>query len=112
MTTNETKTAAADGSVERHVRPPGWVVKHPQYGTWFITRAAVAEDWKQDHRRAYPDDGPKEPCEEAINTWFAEQTSWIEVAARGEQIARPDMDAWEKFWREKMAGDPDPLTVA
>lgn len=24
----------------------GWICKHPQYGTWFISRQAVINDWK------------------------------------------------------------------
>lgn len=86
---------------------PGWTVNHPRYGTWFISTAAVVEDWKKDHEQAYPGEPVPEPDEETIAIWFAEQISWIEVAALGTQLARPDFEAFEQAWLADMASNPD-----
>ena len=83
----------------------GWKLQHPKYGVWFISRASVAKDWKKDQAQAYPDQKPREPIDQEIDTWFDEQISWCEVAAYGKQLKRPDMDAWEKEWLIKMRSD-------
>lgn len=85
----------------------GWVVVHPRYGKWFISREAVIADWKRDHSQAYPGEPVPDPTDEDIDIWFHEQTTWIEVAAHGTQIERPDMAAVEAEWLRQMALDPD-----
>ena len=81
----------------------GWICKHPQYGTWFISRQAVINDWKEDHNRHYGID--VEPTDDCIETWFNEQTSWSEISAYGKQLERPDMTAIEKHWLGLMKSD-------
>lgn len=80
----------------------GWTVTDPKYGVWFITKAAVIADWKQDREQAYPGEPVPAPDEETIETWFNEQISWIEVHRDGVQIAGPDMQAWEQRFYEEM----------
>lgn len=83
----------------------GWICKHPQYGTWFISRQAVINDWKEDHRQYHGREG--EPTKEDIESWFNEQTSWVEISAYGEQLERPDMVAYEKKLLDQMRQDTD-----
>lgn len=83
----------------------GWVCKHPQYGTWFISRQAVINDWKEDHRQYHGREG--EPTKGDVESWFAEQISWIEISAYGKQLERPDMTAIEKHWLGIMKSDTD-----
>lgn len=90
---------------------PGWEVSHPQYGKWFISRQAVIDDWKQDQAQAYPENAPREPEDDEVETWFAEQTSWIEVHAFGVQLERPDMAAVEAAWLRGMARDADYVAI-
>ena len=90
----------------------GWTVSHPQYGEWFISRYAVIEDWKQDRAQAYPNEPEREPSNEEVDTWWIEQTSWIEVSANGKQLARPDMAAHEAAWLREMASNPDYAAIA
>lgn len=89
----------------------GWTVSHYRYGKWFISREAVAADWKQDHAQAYPDEPVSEPDDETIDTWFHEQISWIEVAAYGRQVERPDMAAIEAEWLRQMAHNANEATL-
>lgn len=91
---------------------PGWVVAHWQYGKWFISRDSVIADWKQDHAQAYPGQPVPEPSDDEIQVWFSEQTTWIEVAACGKQLERPDMAAVEIAWLRKMADDSDCVALA
>lgn len=84
---------------------PGWIVQHPKYGKWFISRAAVIADWKRDHAQAYPDEPEREPTADEVETWWNEQITWLEVAANGKQLERPDMAAWEALWLQRMADD-------
>lgn len=86
---------------------PGWEATHPRYGKWFISRAAVVEDWKQDYEQAFPGKPVPEPTDDVVDVWLAEQISWIEVAARGKQLERPDMAAVEAEFLRQMAGDGD-----
>lgn len=90
----------------------GWTVTHPKYGKWFISRDAIIVDWKQDRAQAYPEDPAREPTDEEVETWWNEQTSWIEVAACGKQLERPDMTAHEAAWLRQMANDPDYAAIA
>ena len=95
--------------VEKDLRPtgPGWVVTHPRYGKWFISREAVAADWKQDHEAAHPDEPVSEPDEETVDSWFYEQISWYEVSVYGKQLERPNTAAIEVKWLREMANDAD-----
>ena len=86
---------------------PGWTVRHPRYGVWFLSRAAVAADWKQDRKQALPNEAEREPLADEIETWWNEQTSWIEVRARGVQLERPDMAAIEQAFLREMSGNSD-----
>ena len=90
----------------------GWTVQHPKYGKWFIPRAAVIADWKQDHAQAYPDEPEREPTTDEVEVWWNEQTTWIEIAANGKQLERPDMAAWEAAWILDMKEDADYAAVA
>lgn len=83
----------------------GWTVQHARYGKWFIPRSAVIADWKQDRAQAYPDEPEREPTSDEVETWWNEQTTWLEVAANGKQLERPDMAAWETLWLQHMADD-------
>ena len=85
----------------------GWTVEHPKYGTWFISRQSVIDDWKQDRAQAYPGEPVNEPDKGTVEIWFNEQISWIEVSKYGKQVARPDMDAFEKQWLESMMRNAD-----
>ena len=78
----------------------GWIWEHPAYGTWFISRQSVIEDWKQDHLREYGD--AREPDEDEVQTWYDEQTTWIEVSAYGKQTKEADMDYWKIKFLEEM----------
>ena len=90
----------------------GWTVQHPKYGKWFISRAAVIADWKQDYAQAYPDEPEREPTADEVETWWNEQTTWIEVAANGRQLERPNMAAWEAAWLMNMKEDADYVAIA
>lgn len=92
-------------------RELGWTVQHPRYGKWFMPRAAVTADWKQDRAQAYPDEPEREPTSEEVETWWCEQTTWIEVAANGTQLERPDMAAYEAEWMRQMADDADYVAI-
>lgn len=81
----------------------GWICKHPWYGTWFISRQAVINDWKEDHERFYGT--REEPSGGAVEAWFAEQISWVEISAYGKQLERPDMTVIEKHWLGIMKSD-------
>lgn len=85
----------------------GWVCEHDRYGTWFISREAVIEDWKQDRKQAYPDAAECEPHHQAVQTWFNEQISWIEIHLSGVQLKRPDVAAHEAGWLFAMSRDTD-----
>lgn len=87
----------------------GWVVSHPKYGKWFISRNAVIANMQHDYLSAHPDKPAPEPCDESIQTWFNEQISWVEVSALGKQIERPDMNAVELAWRHEMTSNTDLL---
>jgi len=95
----------------KNIKPTdGWICTHYQYGTWFISREAVANDWKKDHRSYYKDDkteANREPSREEIDTWFREQISWIEINRFGKQTRRPNMELIEKQWLKSMKEDPD-----
>lgn len=86
---------------------PGWIVRHDKYGKWFISRAAVIIDWKQDHAQACPNEPAREPSNDEVETWFGEQISWIEIARDGKQIERPDMVAVEQSWSNDMKHNAD-----
>lgn len=90
-------------------KEPGWIVSHPQYGKWFISRKAVIADWKYDRAQAYPDEPEREPTNEELEVWWSEQTTWVEVAANGKQLERPDMVAIEAMFMRKMTTDTDYL---
>ena len=87
------------------VKEVGWICKHPEYGSWFISRSAVIADWKQDHKAAYGEDA--EPNKVDIESWFNDQTSWIEISKFGTQIERPDMEAFEEEWLRQMKRNPN-----
>jgi hypothetical protein len=111
MTTDENVTLRDISQSLNEGRGPGWAIEHPQYGKWFITREAVIADWKKDYAEAYPDSSIPEPDAETIETWFAEQITWIEVAAHGAQLARPDMADVEAGFMRQMARDADYVAV-
>ena len=104
-----TKMKVRTLEVAKDMRPtePGWVMTHPRYGKWFISREAVAADWKQDHEQAYPDEPVSEPDEETVDSWFYEQISWYEVSVYGKQLERPNTAAIEVKWLREMANDAD-----
>ncbi len=83
----------------------GWVWKSGKYGTWFLPRQSVIDDWKQDHFRFCGD--VREPTSEEAETWLHEQIGWCEVAANGVQIEEPDMECWKKLFLEQMKRDTD-----
>lgn len=85
----------------------GWEVTHPKYGKWFISRDAVIAVWKQDYAQNCPGKPVPEPADDSVDVWFAEQISWIEVAAYGKQLERPDMAAVEAAWLREMAVNSD-----
>lgn len=81
----------------------GWIWKDPKYGTWFLPREAVVEDWKQDHFMFNED--VREPTDDEVEVWYNEQTTWIEVSAFGKQLEEPDMECWKKVYLEQMKSD-------
>lgn len=88
----------------------GWKVSDEKYGTWFISKNSVIQDWKQDHRQAYPGEPVPEPDEQTIQTWFYEQISWIEIAQYGIKLQGPDMLAWERHFMEQMQRNPNSVS--
>lgn len=100
-----------DASLARPAVEPltelGWTCTHPKYGTWFISRAAIIADWKQDHKQAYPNEAEYEPCNDVVEIWRTEQTSWVEIHAYGRQIKRPNLSAHEVAWLQAMSRDVD-----
>lgn len=102
---NEPGGAAGGLSLSTAKLGVGWVVRHPYYGKWFISRDAVIADWKQDHLEYYGCDA--EPSETDIESWFNEQISWIEIEKRGVQIERADWVAIEANYMALMAQNPD-----
>lgn len=111
MENQEAKNEALVGGSELNAGL-GWTVSHTRYGKWFIYRDAVIADWKQDHAQAYPDEPDREPTQAEIETWWNEQTTWIEIAANGKQLERPDMAAHEAAWLRQMASDTDYVAIA
>lgn len=91
------------------IKEPGWICTHPDYGTWFISRASVAKDWARDQKDYYGTEHPAAD-DEAIETWLHEQIGWMEVAAYGKQLIKPDMSAFERRLMQQMARDTDYLT--
>jgi len=85
----------------------GWVIQHDRYGKWFISRQIVINEWKKDQADAYPDEASREPTDDEIDMWFYQQITWIEVAQFGRQLERPDMNKWEREWRQAMKRNPD-----
>lgn len=86
----------------------GWICKNGKYGTWFISKQAVIDDWKTANKRA----GivvSEELNESEVLTWFNEQISWVEVAAYGKQVEVADMKAWERVFLSDMKEDTDYL---
>ena len=91
----------------------GWKCEHHEYGTWFISKSSIIEDWKSDYRRYYEKEPEKEPCNATIETWRNEQISWVEIRHYGIQLKRPDLEAHEARWLKSMTYDvdiPDKLT--
>lgn len=86
----------------------GWILTHDKYGTWFLPRQAVIEDWKR-YMEEFDWDGlaAREPNEDEIETWFTEQTSWIEVKAYGKLLEKPDMNKWFEHFMNQMSHDTD-----
>ena len=82
----------------------GWICKHPKYGTWFMSWAAVVKDLKQ-FREQFDD--YNEPTEEDVDVWWREQTGWSEIEAYGSQMENPDMKYLEAAFRRQMKEDPD-----
>lgn len=98
----EAAKAGTETVAEATPNEPGWICEHPRYGKWFISRAAVIEDWKRDQSEVYPDKPAREPDNEDIRIWFNENTSWIEVNFLGRQLAQPDVKPFKKSWLEEM----------
>jgi hypothetical protein len=98
-------SAANDESRSTAKLGAGWLVTHPYYGKWFISKEAVVADWKQDHLEYYGVDA--EPEDTDVEVWFNEQISWIEIAKRGVQIKRADWVAIEANFMLLMTQNPD-----
>jgi hypothetical protein len=80
-----------------------WTMTHPQYGTWKVTREAVAKDYRK-YQEEFGDE-VTEADDDTITTWFDEQWSWFEVKHYGELLEKPDFDKiWQGFL-SKMDGD-------
>lgn len=86
---------------------PGWIVQSPSYGKWFISKAAVAADWKQDHEQAYPGEPVPEPTPDTLETWFYEQISWIEISVYGVQLEGINVVKHLESAYQAMRGDTD-----
>ena len=85
----------------------GWLCKHDQYGTWFLSFDAVKAD-KLEALKDMEKDASKLCLSDAdVESWFYEQCGWVDVAARGVQLEKPDMAAWEKQFYESMREDGD-----
>lgn len=86
----------------------GWIWKSKEYGTWFISKEAVAEDWKRDYFEEYNEHGePRELSDKEIETWHNEHITWVEVNLYGELLEGPDMNYWKEVFWQRMKTDYD-----
>lgn len=80
----------------------GWVCKHDMYGVWFLSFDAVKAERMEALKH---ENEPPQMADSDVETWFHQQCGWVEVAARGVQLEKPDMAAWEQRFYSTMRED-------
>ena len=66
----------------------GWVIESPDYGTWFVSRQVVTDDYISDHIMYYGKK-PDSVSDVDVDSWFDEQIWWPYIVRLGIQIYRP-----------------------